>query len=89
MFVYAFSGLSVKVFTKQAGNNLNCIERSYMGGKTICATVHTLNIGIDYCVCTDLFGIGFFRNSDIQKAVLIEKRTKEYDRSGFYAGEKT
>lgn len=88
MFVYAFSGLSVKVFTKQAGNNLNCIERSYMGGKTICATVHTLNIGIDYCVCTDLFGIGFFRNSDIQKVVLIEKRTKEYDRSGFYAGEK-
>lgn len=88
MFVYTFSGLAIKAFIKQAGKDLSRIERSYMGGKTICARRHTLNIGIDYCVCTDSFGIDFFRNSDIQKTVLTEKRTKEYDNSGFYAGEK-
>ncbi|MBE6862924.1 MAG: hypothetical protein E7497_08555 [Ruminococcus sp.] len=88
MSIYNFSGLNINVFIKKAGENLNMIERSYMGGKIVQTKAQTFNIGIDYCVYTDLFDIDFFKNSDVTEAVLTESRTKKYDRFGFYAGEK-
>ncbi len=87
MSVYSFSGLFIKGFSRKSGKNFNMIERSYMGGRVFHTKSNTINIGIDYCVYTDLFGIGFFRNNDVLKAVFTEKRTKKYDRFGFYAGE--
>lgn len=82
--VYQFLGLPVYLFLRKNHENTEAIDRSYMEGKMICGKLNGLNVGFEYCIYYDLFGVDCINVRNIEYAEAIKKIKKEKSTSGFY-----